>query len=524
MSGAFTSANDSAYKLLLQTEHLVSRLIFSQRLELRQSQALVMTPQLQQAIKMLQLSNLELAEFVETEIERNPLLEPAPREGDETTVVAEANGAAVADGGLLELPHGLTSDVAADAEEHWRAASGGDGDGTVDVGAPSPESSPWPSRGGSFDGGDLSGIEQAARPHTLREHLIAQIGTDLRDPADRVIAFHLLDQLDEVGYLRGDLDGAAERLGCPPARVEVVLARLQEFDPPGVFARDLAECLALQLHDRNRLDPAMQRLLENLPLLAARNVPALIRICGVDAADLAEMVAEIKSLDPRPGHAFDPPLAQPVVPDILMHPQPDGGWIVELNAETLPRVLVNNRYYARVSKATLSKADREYLSDRLQAANWLVKSLHQRANTILKVATEIVRQQDGFFRQGVQSLRPLILRDIADAIGMHESTVSRVTTNKYIATPRGLFELKYFFTSAIPAARGGDAHSAEAVRFRIRGLIEGEPSDETLSDERIVELLEESGIDIARRTVAKYREAMRIPSSVQRRREKMLVL
>ena len=484
-----------------------------------------MTPQLQQAIKMLQLSNLELAEFVETEIERNPLLEPAPHEGDEMTPSAEANGAAAVDAGLPETPHAPTPDVAADAEEHWHAASGSDGDGTVDIGDPGPESSPWSSRGGSFDSDDISGIEQAAaRPCTLREHLIAQIGADLRDPGDRVIGFHLLDQLDEVGYLRGGLDGAAERLGCAPARVESVLARLQEFDPPGVFARDLAECLALQLRDRNRLDPAMQRLLDNLPLLAARNVPALIRICGIDAEDLAEMVAEIKSLDPQPGHAFDPPLAQPVVPDILMRPQPDGGWIVELNAETLPRVLVNNRYYARVSKAALSKADREYLSDRLQAANWLVKSLHQRATTILKVATEIVRQQDGFFRQGVQSLRPLILRDIADAIGMHESTVSRVTTNKYIATPRGLFELKYFFTSAIPAARGGDAHSAEAVRFRIRGLIEGEPSDDTLSDERIVELLEERGIDIARRTVAKYREAMRIPSSVQRRREKMLVL
>ncbi len=268
----------------------------------------------------------------------------------------------------------------------------------------------------------------------------------------------------------------------------------------------------------------MQRLIDNLPLLAARNAAALMRVCGVDAEDLAEMVAEIKSLDPRPGFAFDPPLAQAVVPDIIMRAQPDGSWAIELNAETLPRVLVNNRYYARVSRATLSKTERDYLIDRLQAANWLVKSLHQRAITILKVASEIVQQQDGFFRQGVQSLRPLILRDIADAIGMHESTVSRVTTNKYIATPRGLFELKYFFSSAIAASRGGDAHSAEAVRFRIRNLIDGEPSDGTLSDERIVELLQEDGVDIARRTVAKYREAMRIPSSVQRRREKMLTL
>jgi RNA polymerase sigma-54 factor len=506
----------------------VNRIGFSQRLELRQSQALVMTPQLQQAIKMLQLSNLELSAFVEAEIEQNPLLEPGEHDGEDVAappVEAQADTSAV-NGAANVVPEALTGDGAPDDSDHWHAAAGEDGDGTVETGGdPGGNSEPWRSRNGAGHSGDLPGIDQAAaRPRTLREHLIEQIGADLPDQADRVIALHLLDQLDEAGYLQGELDSAAERLGCAQARVERVLARLQEFDPPGVFARDLAECLALQLRDRNRLDPAMQCLLDNLPLLAARNGAALIRLCGVDAEDLAEMVAEIKSLDPRPGFAFDPPLAQPVVPDIIMRAQMDGGWAVELNAETLPRVLVNNRYYARISRATLSKTEREYLTDRLQAANWLVKSLHQRAITILKVATEIVQQQDAFFRHGVQSLRPLILRDIADAIGMHESTVSRVTTNKYIATPRGLFELKYFFTSAIAASRGGDAHSAEAVRFRIRSLIDGELSDGTLSDERIVELLQQDGVDIARRTVAKYREAMRIPSSVQRRREKMLSL
>ena len=488
-----------------------------------------MTPQLQQAIKMLQLSNIELTDFVEAEIEQNPLLERGERGEDDAAPSlepdAEAEPAAV-NGTPATLPDVLAGDQVAEAADQWRAAAGAEGDGTVEMGGDlGGDLQPWHSRNGAGEFGDLPGIDQAAaRPRTLREHLVEQIGADLPDQADRVIAFYLLDQLDEAGYLRGDLDGAAERLGCPPLRLECVLARLQEFDPPGVFARDLAECLALQLRDRDRLDPAMQRLIDNLPLLAARNAAALMRVCGVDAEDLAEMVAEIKSLDPRPGFAFDPPLAQPVVPDIIIRAQPDGGWAVELNAETLPRVLVNNRYYARVSGATLSKTERDYLIDRLQAANWLVKSLHQRAITILKVASEIVQQQDGFFRHGVQSLRPLILRDIADAIGMHESTVSRVTTNKYVSTPRGLFELKYFFTSAIAASRGGDAHSAEAVRFRIRNLIDREPSDGTLSDERIVELLQEDGVDIARRTVAKYREAMRIPSSVQRRREKMLTL
>ena len=505
----------------------MNRIGFSQRLELRQTQALVMTPQLQQAIKMLQLSNLELADYVDAEIEQNPLLERTEGGDDDDGAAAhangvEANGAALAVAEPIVLAEPVAGDFSTEAVEQWNATAGADGDGSTDFGG---DAQPWRTRNGSGDGDDLPGLDQAAaRPRTLREHLLEQIGADLPNQADRVIAAYLLDQLDETGYLRGDIEDAAGRLGCSPSRIKPVLARLQELDPPGVFARDLPECLALQLRDRNRLDPAMQTLLDNLPLLAARNGAALMRLCRVDADDLTDMIAEIKSLDPRPGLAFDPPQAQPIIPDILMRALPDGGWIVELNAETLPRVLVNNRYHARITRATRNKSERDYLTDRLQAANWLIKSLHQRATTILKVASEIVEQQDGFFRHGVQSLRPLILRDIADAIGMHESTVSRVTTNKYIATPRGLFELKYFFTSAIAASRGGEAHSAEAVRFRIRHLIDREPAESTLSDERIVELLQVDGVDIARRTVAKYREAMRIPSSVQRRREKLMAL
>jgi RNA polymerase sigma-54 factor len=479
-----------------------------------------MTPQLQQAIKMLQLSNLELAQFVDAEIQQNPLLDRREAGVDE---VGLNNGAIPAEPPApSRLEATVSGEFTPEAAEHWHAASGDEGDGSVDRGG---ESHLWQTRGGALDSEDRPEIEHTAtRPRTLREHLLEQIGTDLSDPGDRVIALHLLDLLEETGYLPVGLEGVALMLGCEIVRVEAVLGRLQQFDPAGVFARDLPECLALQLHDRNRLDPAMQALLDNLPLLAARNIPALVRLCGVDSADVADMIVEIKSLDPRPGLAFDPPLAQPVVPDILMRAQPDGGWIVELNGETLPRVLVNNRYCARIRRATRSKAEKDYLTERLHAAKWLIKSLHQRATTILKVAAEIVRQQDAFFRHGVQSLRPLILRDIAEAIGMHESTISRVTSNKYMATPRGLYELKYFFTSSIPASRGNGAHSAEAVRHRIRGLIDGEPAEETLSDERIVELLQNDGVEIARRTVAKYREAMRIPSSVQRRREKLLTL
>ena len=497
----------------------MNRAGYSQRLELHQAQTLVMTPQLQQAIKMLQLSNLELTQFVDVEIQQNPLLER--REPG----LGQATSATAASASLerpTPLPDAVAESFTPEAAEHWHAASGAEGDGSVDLGG---ESYHWHGRNGALDGSERLDFEQTAtRPRTLREHLLEQIGTDLPDPGDRVIALHLLDLLDEAGYLRGGLDGVARLLGCEIDRVKAVLARLQQFDPAGVFARDLPECLALQLRDRNRLDPAMQALLDNLPLLAARNIAALVRLTGVDTSDVADMISEIRSLDPRPGLAFDPPLAQPVVPDILMRVPPGGGWIVELNSETLPRVLVNSRYCARIRQASRSKAERDYLTERLHAANWLVKSLHQRAVTILKVAAEIVRQQDAFFRHGVQSLRPLILRDIADAIGMHESTVSRVTSNKYIATPRGLYELKYFFTSAIPATRGDGAHSAEAVRHRIRSLIEAEPANEPLSDERIVELLQREGVDIARRTVAKYREAMRIGSSVQRRREKLVVI
>jgi RNA polymerase sigma-54 factor len=472
----------------------------TQRLDLRQTQALVMTPQLQQAIKLLQLSNLELATYIETELEQNPLLERDDRP-------AEA-----------AAPEPQAPQPTAEDSERWHETAGSEGEGKLDF-AGDPEA--WRTRTGPV-GDDLPGLDQTlVRPETLREHLLAQLSVEIHEPADRVIASHLIELVDEAGYVTGELGGVAEMLGCDVARVERTLLRLQRFDPPGIFARNLAECLAIQLKERNRYDPAMQRLIEHLPLLATRDVQQLMRICGVDAEDLALMIAEIKALDPKPGMALDTSTAEPVIPDIFLRAAPDGGWAVELNSETLPRVLVNNRYYAEVSGATKRREERDYLAECYQSANWLVKALHQRATTILKVSREIVRQQDGFMRHGVQHLRPLVLRDIAQEISMHESTVSRVTSNKYIQTPRGLFELKYFFTTAIAASDGTDALSAETVRFRIKVLIDGE-GNEVLSDDRIVAILVKDGIDIARRTVAKYREAMHIPSSVQRRREKSL--
>jgi RNA polymerase sigma-54 factor len=344
---------------------------------------------------------------------------------------------------------------------------------------------------------------------------------EITDPVDRMIGIHLIDLLDDAGYLTGDLAEVAALLGCETARVEATLDRLQRFDPPGIFARSLRECLALQLAERDRLDPAMEALLDNLDLLADREAARLKELCGVDDEDLAEMVAEVRALDPKPALAFDTQAAEPVVPDILMRPR-SNDWLIELNGETLPRVLLNDRYYARVSKQARNVSEREYITEHFQSANWLIKSLQQRATTILKVATEIVRQQNAFFHKGVQHLRPLTLRDVAEAIEMHESTVSRVTSNKYIATPRGTYELKFFFSASIAATGNGAAHSAKAVRDRIKKLIDAEESTKVLSDDTIVELLRGDGIDIARRTIAKYRESMRIPSSVQRRREKSL--
>ena len=502
------------------------------RLDQRQTQALVMTPQLQQAIKLLQMSNLELAEYVAAELERNPLLE---REDAERAGAADANdptlgetGAGEADGTGPEAGDSarIATDQAApetaaqaldvDYDNDWANNDGAGGDSAgADPSLPS-------LRGlGAGGGGDRSPVEDTlTRNLTLREHLLAQLGVEIADPRDRLIGVHLIEALDDAGYLTGDLESIAERLGCDIARVQATLARLQQFDPAGVFARDLAECLSLQLREKDRLDPAMQTLLGHLDLIARRELTALSRLCGVDAEDIADMLGEIRSLNPKPGLAFDPAPAEPVIPDVLMRPQPGGEWIVELNPDTLPRVLINNAYHTRVSRAARTKEERHYIAEQLQSAAWLVKSLHQRATTILKVAAEIVRQQEAFFARGVAHLRPMVLRDIAAAIEMHESTVSRVTSNKFIATPRGIYELKFFFTTALPAAGGGEAHSAEAVRHRIRALIAAERADAILSDDQIVDLLKREGIEVARRTVAKYREGLGIASSIQRRREK----
>ena len=483
------------------------------RLELRHSQSLIMTPQLRQAIKLLQSSNLEVTAFVEEELERNPLLErderapPGPDAGpraDTLTPIGETTDSATA-----AASDAMPSEAAAPLDADWSNVY-------------DPDSAPYRGTGGRSDFEEgLDGMDALSAPApNLREHLAEQVRLTFHDAADRMIAAAMLALVDPAGRLATEDAAIAAALGCDEARVARVRGLMQRFDPTGLFCRDLRECLMVQLQERNRYDPAMAALLDNLALLARRDMRGLTAACGVDAEDLAEMIAELKRLDPKPGASFDAEHAATLVPDVLLKRGPDGAWFLEINPETMPRVLVNRGFHARAVVHAKSKEERAWVTERMQTASWLVKSLEQRANTILKVASEIVRRQEGFFRHGVEHLRPLTLRDIADEVQLHESTVSRVTANKSMATPRGIFALKFFFTTAIAGTHGGESFSAEAVRARIRSLVEAEHSRDVLSDDAIVERLRKEGVDIARRTVAKYREALRIPSSQQRKREK----
>ena len=507
----------------------------TQRLELRQRQSLVMTPQLQQAIKLLQLSNLELAAEVDRELEQNPLLDrddgandslldgPSPDQRDDSLDAGAETGAESgpelggdagadfdsADGPgdpdvlqqstAEQLPSASDEPLDTDYDNVYTGSASWEGPGAEPA---------FSSRGGAGQGedGDFSLEQRLSDSVTLRQHLSDQLQLEISDATERAIGAALIDQLDDNGYLSGDLGELAGQLGCPAERLEAVLAVLQGFEPTGIFARSLAECLALQLKERDRYDPAMQALVENLDLLAKGDHAKLRKTCGVDQEDLADMIAEIKALDPRPALSFEGEVAQPVVPDVLMRPDRQGGWIVELNSETVPRVLVNSDYYAQISNAVRSKKEREYLSERLQSANWLVKALHQRATTILKVATEIVRQQDAFFRKGVEHMKPLTLRDIATEIEMHESTVSRATANKFVMLPnQKVIPYSDFFRPSL------------STKDVIKEIIERQEADgKSITDREICDLLLDQGIRIARRTVAKYRSELGILPSTMR--------
>jgi RNA polymerase sigma-54 factor len=491
----------------------------SPRLDVRQTQTLTLTPQLMASIRLLQLSHLELGAFVDAELMRNPLLESTDAPDGDTPMEREraeeidAYRDVVDHSDHLGSAMTIADSLDTDVSNVFPEQSGQDS---------LSQSSSWPEGKGGVLGGEAPDIDQYVSAQiSLADHLAEQVNLILKDPVERLIGRSLVDSLDERGYLMAEIDQIAEQLGASVEAIETVLGKVQGCEPLGVFARTLAECLSIQLAEKDRLDPMMAGLLAHLDLVASHDLTLLGKKIGADREDILDMLAEIRELDPRPGRAFDFSPVQSVVPDVFVKRGNDGGWQVELNSEVLPRVLVNRVYYASISKKTRDAEEKTFLVDCLNTANWLTKSLDQRAQTILKVATEIVKQQDGFLRQGISHLRPMTLKAVATEIEMHESTVSRVTANKYIATPRGLFEMKYFFTTALNSSSGGDDHSAEAVRHRIRQLIEAEKPEAILSDDTIAEMLKsEQGIDVARRTVAKYREGMGIASSVIRRRQK----
>ena len=468
------------------------------RLDPRQTPSLAMTPRLHRSVKLLQLSNVDLAAYVEEELERNPLLE--------RDRIEEA-----------EPP------VAASPEREPARTERNDGDrrdGARNADLDAAGSMPWGAAHGAAAVDAPDGVERTAAGRvSLHDHVARQIRIAFDGRDERSIAVHLLGSLDDAGYLTTTIADASDRLGRGAVACERVLARLQRLDPPGIFARDLKECLGLQLRDLNRLDPVSGAVLDNLELVAKRDVAALRKIRGCSDRDILDVLGELKALDPKPGLRFEAGPVQAVVPDVVVRTGAAGGWNVELDAERLPRVLANGRYFAEVRGGARSDADKTFVAERWAEANWLVGALDRRARTILRVAREIVRRQDMFLTRGARHLKPLALRDIADALGLHESTVSRATSNKFVLTPRGVFELRYFFAAALDDTGGGPAHSAEAVRHRIKALVEDEPPAKALSDGDIARALRGDGVGIARRTVAKYREAMRIPSSVRRRRE-----
>lgn len=515
----------------------------SPKLDFRQSQSLVMTPQLMQSIKLLQMTHLELEHFLDLEIEKNPLLDRIEAANDDF-----AGADAAPDDERSSASGDLTDDRQSDedgpfdeGQADWFKTDAPDAAENLSSTFDSSLENIFPDDPGRYDeinpdlaaqwksstldaysssgGGGYDLDQVTASRISLADFVGEQIALTFSQTSDRFIAMALADALDESGYLRVDIIGLAQNLGVETTEVERVLAVMQSFDPPGIFARDLRECLAIQLRLKDRFDPAMAALVDNLDLLARRDFATLKKLCGVDQADILDMLSEVRTLDPKPGALFEVAVADAIVPDAVVTPSRDGGWAIELNPAAMPRLIVNNEYYAEVS-ASVKAEEKTFLADCMQTASWLVRSLDQRARTILKVTQEIVRQQDGFLRHGVTHLKPLNLRMVADAVGMHESTISRVTANKFMETPRGVFELRYFFTASIASSEGGDAHSSESVRHRIRQMIDAEKPDDVLSDDAIVDALKKDGVDIARRTVAKYRESMNIASSVQRRREK----
>lgn len=485
------------------------------KLEIRQSQSLLMTPQLRQAINLLQLSNLELGELIEHELAANPLLE---KETD-TSYNDIETPQTIDDYHDTGTPE--TDDYSPDIDydnQFDDSCSDREGYDNLDT------DYSWSdyNEGKSHrDNEDYDYFEKKlADDKSLYRLLSEQVGLNFSSKLDQAIAFRLIEQLDPAGYFRGSIKEIATKLNLHEEKIRSILSTLKTFEPSGIFAENLAECLAIQLKDQNRYDPLIALLLDNLELLGQRGFKELKKICQVDDEDLASMIKDIKSLNPKPAAEYTHDLTSYVIPDVFIKRNKLGNYSVELNTMSLPRILINRRYYSEIKNAAQGKETKRYLKEQISSANFLVKALHQRAVTILKVSEEIVKAQQDFFEKGIEFLKPMSLRDIAEKIEMHESTVSRVTNNKYMHTPRGLFELKYFFTQAASTFSGDDQTSTRSIKHKIKKLIDEEKTDNILSDDKLVELLALQGIKIARRTVTKYRESLGIATSSQRKRNK----
>ncbi len=516
------------------------------RLDIKQSQSLVLTPQLQQAIKMLQLSSAELVEFVAEEVAQNPLLEYGERSsepiGEEKSSTEQSNvgeGENSASGATDKedmktsddfMQNTMPSDASDDTPLDTDYSEIYDDSFADNIGANPPQnlglngSNMITGGAGNFEYTDTSADQRQSSTVSLKEHLDAQLMLLQAKPYEKIIIQYLIGLMDEAGYINEETSLIAGRCGCDIDDIERIFKIAQTMEPLGVFARNLSECLKIQQINNDRYDPIMEIFLDNLEMLGERKFSELRQMCNVNKEDFLDMVEEIKSLNPKPGLEFGEETVYTIIPDIYVKKSPKGKWLVELNNETLPKVLTNNHYFNQIGGKPTKKEDKEYIDNCIIKANWLVRALDQRARTILKVSSELVRIQKKFLEDGVQYLVPINLKTIADAIEMHESTVSRVTTNKYISTPRGIFEMKYFFTNAISSLNSDNQYSSKSIKYKIKELIDDESPKKILSDDKIVEIIRAEGIDIARRTVAKYRESLQIPSSIIRRRMKNPVL
>jgi RNA polymerase sigma-54 factor len=495
-------------------------------LQLKMGQQLTMTPQLQQAIRLLQLSTLDLQQEIQSALDSNPLLDvdeefegdvPADQstqaESKESTSTEEPSSvqeAATEESTDSDWNENIPDDLPTDSDwdDTWQASA--------TPGSPSENLS---SSGG---GEDFDFDSRNGSTDDLQDHLLWQLNLTPMSDNDHLIAVNILEGVDDDGYLKVSIEDILESLDpeleIELDEVEAVLHRLQQFEPSGVCARDLQECLSLQLRQLPQDTPWLplaQKLVDNhIDLLGGKDYAALMRKLKIKEDELKVVIRGIQELNPRPGSQIAPQASEYVIPDVMVR-KIKGEWRVELNPDIAPKLRINDHYASMVKRAD-SSADNNFIKDHLQEARWFLKSLQSRNETLLKVASKIVEYQQDFLEQGDEAMKPLVLHDIAEAVSMHESTISRVTTQKYMHTPRGIFELKYFFSSHVSTTSGGEC-SSTAIRAMIKKLIAVENAKKPLSDSKIAAMLEEEGIKVARRTVAKYREAMHIPPSNERK-------